>query len=69
MTLFGEVATSATVPQGQAVQGPVLVNWTTICSLGFVASIILALGVYPEPLIELIRHSVSNLLMVAVQRP
>ena len=69
MTLFGEVATSATVPQGQAVQGPVLVNWTTICSLGFVASIILALGVYPEPLIELIRHSVSNLLMVAVQKP
>ncbi len=30
----------------------VLVNWTTICSLGFVASIILALGVYPEPLIR-----------------
>lgn len=69
VTLFGEAAASATLPEAQTVQKPAFISWTTVCSLGFVASIILALGVYPEPLIELIRHSVSNLLMVAVQRP
>ena len=69
VTLFGEAATSATLPQQETVQRPVFMGWATVCSLGFVASIILLLGVYPEPLIELIRHSVSNLLMVAVQKP
>ena len=68
VTMFGEAATPATVPQQEV--GPRLefVSWTTVCSLGFVASIILLLGVYPEPLIHLIRDSVSNLLMVAVQK-
>jgi len=51
------------------VQQSEFVSLTTVCSLGFVASIILVLGVYPEPLIQLIRESVSNLLMVAAQRP
>jgi NADH-quinone oxidoreductase subunit N len=69
VTLFGEVATPATLPEAQTVQRPALVNWTTVCSLGFVASVILFLGVYPEPLIEIIRHSVNTLLMVALQRP
>jgi NADH-quinone oxidoreductase subunit N len=69
VTLFGEVTTSATLPQAQTVQRPELVNWTTVCSLGFVASIILLLGVYPEPLIHLIRESVSNLLTVVAQKP
>ena len=69
VTLFGEVTEPSAVPQEEAVKRPEFVSWTTVCSLGFVASIILLLGVYPEPLIELIRHSVSNLLMVAVQRP
>ncbi len=69
VTLFGEVAEPATVPQQEAGKRPELVSWTTVCSLGFVASIILVLGVYPEPLIQLIRESVSNLLMVVAQRP
>jgi NADH-quinone oxidoreductase subunit N len=69
VTLFGEETAPATFSQGQAVEGPELVRWATVFSLGFVATSILLLGVYPEPLIELIRHSVSNLLMVAVQRP
>jgi len=69
VTLFGEAPTPATVPEGQAVQRPEFVNWTTVYSLGFVASIILLLGVYPEPLIQLIRESVSNLLIVVAQRP
>ncbi|HBR50529.1 MAG TPA: NADH-quinone oxidoreductase subunit N, partial [Nitrospira sp.] len=69
MTLFGEVATSATLPEPQTVQRPAFISLTTVCSLGFVASIILVLGVYPEPLIHLIRDSVSNLLMVALQKP
>ena len=69
VTLFGEVVASATLPQPQAVQGPVVVNWTAVFSLGLVASIILLLGVYPEPLIQLIRESVSNLLMVVAQKP
>ena len=46
-----------------------VVNWTAVFSLGLVASIILLLGVYPEPLIQLIRESVSNLLMVVAQKP
>ena len=69
MTLFGEATASAMLPEAQTVQRPAFASWTTVCSLGFVASMIFVLGVYPEPLIELIRHSVSNLLMVAVQRP
>jgi NADH:ubiquinone oxidoreductase subunit 4 (subunit M) len=69
VTLFGEVAAPATLPEAQTVQRPEFFSWTAVCSLGFVASIILLLGVYPEPLIHLIRDSVSNLLMVAVQRP
>jgi NADH-quinone oxidoreductase subunit N len=69
VTLFGEETAPATFSQGQAVEGPGFVRWTTVVSLGLVASSILILGVYPEPLIELIRHSVGNLLMVAVQRP
>lgn len=69
VTLFGEAAIPVALPQQEAGQGPELASWTTVCSLGFVASIILLLGVYPEPLIELIRHSVNTLLMVAVQRP
>ena len=68
VTLFGEATTPATLPQQEVGQRPEFVNWTTVCSLGFVASIILLLGVYPEPLIHLIRDSVSNLLMVAVQK-
>lgn len=69
VTLFGEVNESATLPQQETVQRSEFIRWTTVCSLGFVASIILLLGVYPEPLIELIRHSVNTLLMVAVQKP
>ncbi|MBL8038660.1 MAG: hypothetical protein JNN16_14270, partial [Nitrospira sp.] len=69
VTLFGEAAISATLPQQETVQRPAFMGWTTVCSLGFVASIILLLGVYPEPLIELIRQSVNTLLIVAVQRP
>jgi NADH-quinone oxidoreductase subunit N len=69
VTLFGEEPTPATVPQGQPVQVAEAPGWTAVVSLGFVASIILLLGVYPEPFIQLIRESVSNLLMVAAQRP
>ncbi|HEY5931498.1 MAG TPA: hypothetical protein VIT63_01200, partial [Nitrospira sp.] len=69
VTLFGEDPTQATVPQGQAVQSTHAAGWTAVFSLSLVASIILLLGVYPEPLIQLIRDSVSNLLMVAAQRP
>lgn len=69
VTLFGEEPAPATLPQGQAVQATQAASWTTVFSLGLVASIILMLGVYPEPLMELIRDSVSNLLMVVVQRP
>ncbi|WHZ29650.1 MAG: NADH-ubiquinone oxidoreductase chain N [Nitrospira sp.] len=69
VTLFGEEPAPATLPQGQAAQATQTAGWTTVCSLGLVASIILMVGVYPEPLMELIRDSVRNLLMVAVQRP
>jgi NADH-quinone oxidoreductase subunit N len=69
VTLFGEVTAPATLPEAQTVQRPEFFSWPAVCSLGFVASIILVLGVYPEPLIQLIRESVSNLLMVAAQRP
>ncbi len=69
VTLFGEEPTPATLSEGQVFQQTQVTSWTTVFSLGLVASIILLLGVYPEPLIQLIRESVSNLLMVAVQRP
>ncbi|MDR4463824.1 MAG: hypothetical protein MRJ66_06110 [Nitrospira sp.] len=69
MTLFSEVPEQAAAPQGQIEQSAQTAGWTTAFSLGFVASVILMLGVYPNPLMELIRDSVSNLLMVAVQRP
>jgi NADH:ubiquinone oxidoreductase subunit 4 (subunit M) len=69
VTLFGEETTPATVPQGQETKAVEATSWTAVFSLGLVASIIVLLGVYPEPLIQLIRESVSNLLMVAAQRP
>jgi len=69
VTLFGEEPVPASASQGQAVQPSETAGLTAALSLGFVASLILMLGVYPGPLIELIRDSVSNLLMVAVQRP
>jgi NADH-quinone oxidoreductase subunit N len=69
VTLFGEEPAAATAPQGLTGQSPQTAGWTAVISLGLVASIILLLGVYPEPLMEVIRDSVSNLLMVAVQRP
>ncbi len=69
VTLFGEVAVQEALPQQETVQRSEFVSWTAVCSLGFVASIILVLGLYPEPLIELIRESVSNLLMVVAQKP
>jgi NADH-quinone oxidoreductase subunit N len=69
VTLFSEVPEQAAVPQGQIEQSAQTVGWTTAFSLGFVASVILMLGVYPNPLMELIRDSVSNLLLVAVQKP
>jgi NADH-quinone oxidoreductase subunit N len=69
VTLFGEEPVPALLPQRQAVRETEMGSWTTICSLGLIASIILLLGVYPEPLMELIRESVSTLLTVAAQRP
>jgi len=69
VTLFGEVAEQATAPQAQVEQSARTAGWTAAFSLGLVASVILMLGVYPNPLMELIRDSVSNLLIVAVQRP
>jgi len=69
VTLFGEVPATATASQGQAAQPVQTAGLTAALSLGFVASLILMLGVYPGPLIELIRDSVSNLLLVAVQKP
>ena len=69
VTLFGEETTPATVPQGQPAQARAAASWTAVFSLGLVASTIVLLGVYPEPLIQFIRDSVSNLLMVAAQRP
>ncbi len=69
VTLFGEVPEPAAAAQGQVEPSVRRAGLTTALSLGFVASLILLLGVYPGPLIELIRDSVSNLLMVAVQRP
>ena len=69
VTLFSEAEEPATVPQQAAAPRPDSLNWTTVCSLGFVASIILVLGVYPEPAIHLIRDSVNTLLMVALQKP
>lgn len=69
VTLFGEETTPATVSQGQQAQAGEATSWTAVFSLGLVASIIVLLGVYPEPLIQLIRESVSNLLMVTAQRP
>ncbi|MFO0701240.1 MAG: NADH-quinone oxidoreductase subunit N [Nitrospira sp.] len=68
-TLFAEEPAAATAPQGQVAQSSQAAGWTAVFSLGLVASIILMLGVYPGPLMELIRDSVSNLLMVAVQKP
>ncbi len=69
VTLFDEEPVSATIPQGPAVRSTQAAGWTAVFSLGLVASIILLLGVYPEPLMEFIRDSVSNLLMVGMQRP
>ncbi len=69
VTLFGEVPEPAAAAQGQVEPSVRRAGLTTALSLGFVASLILMLGVYPGPLIELIRDSISNLLMVAVQRP
>ncbi|NGZ97761.1 MAG: NADH-quinone oxidoreductase subunit N [Nitrospira sp. WS110] len=69
VTLFSEVPEQAAAPQGQVEQSAQTAGWTTAFSLGFVASVILMLGVYPNPLMELIRDSISNLLLVAVQRP
>ena len=69
VTLFSEVPEQAAAPQEQVEQSAQTVCWTTAFSLGLVASVILMLGVYPNPLMELIRDSVSNLLIVAAQRP
>jgi NADH-quinone oxidoreductase subunit N len=69
VTLFSEEPAPATAPQGLAGQFPQTAGWTAVFSLGLVASIILFLGVYPEPLMEMIRDSVNNLLMVAAQKP
>lgn len=69
VTLFGEEPASATAPQEPPAHSPQTAGWSAAFSLGVVASIILMLGIYPGPLMELIRDSVSNLLMVAVQRP
>lgn len=69
VTLFGDKPASATTPQGLAMEFPQTSGWMAVCSLGLVASIILIIGIYPEPLMELIRTSVSNLLMVAQQKP
>ncbi len=69
VTLFDEEPAPATIPQGRAAQSTEAAGWTAVFSLGLVASIILLLGVYPEPLMEFIRDSVSNLLTVVAQRP
>ena len=69
VTLFADEPAPATIPQGQAVQATQTAGWTAVFSLGLVASIILLLGVYPGPLMELIRESVGNLLMAVAQRP
>lgn len=69
VTLFDEEPAQATTLQGLPIQSSQMAGWTAAFSLGFVASIILMLGLYPGPLMEVIRDSVSNLLMVAVQRP
>lgn len=69
VTLFGEEPAPETVPQELAGQSTQAAGWTAVFSLGLVASIILMLGVYPGPLMELIRDSVINLLMVGMQRP
>lgn len=69
VTLFDEAATSATIPQSRAVQSAQTADWTAVFSLGLIASMILLLGVYPGPVMELIRDSVNNLLLVAVQKP
>lgn len=69
VTLFSEVPEQAAATQGQVEQSAPTAWWTTAFSLGLVASVILMLGVYPNPLMELIRNSVSNLLMVAVRQP
>ena len=69
VTLFSEVPEQAAAPQEQIEQPAPTAWWTTAFSLGFVASVILMLGVYPNPLMELIRNSVSNLLIVTAQRP
>jgi NADH-quinone oxidoreductase subunit N len=69
VTLFDEEPARATILQGQVVQAVQVAGWTAVFSLGLVASIILLLGVYPGPLMEFIRDSVSNLVMVVVQRP
>jgi NADH-quinone oxidoreductase subunit N len=69
VTLFDEEPAPATSPEGWAVQSTEAAGWTAVFSLGLVASMILLLGVYPGPLMELIRDSVSNLLMVGMQKP
>ncbi|NGZ09350.1 MAG: NADH-quinone oxidoreductase subunit N [Nitrospira sp. LK70] len=68
VTLFDEEPAPATLPHERAVQSTEAAGWTAVFSLGLVASIILLLGVYPGPLMEFIRDSVSNLVMVVVQR-
>jgi NADH-quinone oxidoreductase subunit N len=69
VTLFGEESAPATAPQGQVEPSAQMAGWTAAVSLGFVASMILLVGVYPEPLMELIRDSLSSLLMIGMQRP
>jgi NADH-quinone oxidoreductase subunit N len=69
VTLFGEESAPATAPQGQVEPSAQTAGWTAAFSLGFVASMILLVGVYPEPLMELIRDSLSSLLMIGMQRP
>lgn len=69
VTLFEEAPTSAPASQEPSAHSPQTISWSATFSLGLVASIILVLGVYPGPLMELIRESVSNLLLVVAQRP
>ncbi|MBS0152406.1 MAG: NADH-quinone oxidoreductase subunit N [Nitrospira sp.] len=69
VTLFSEAPEPAVASLAQVEPSAPRVGWTTAFSLGFVASLILMLGVYPNPLMELIRDSVNNLLMVAEQKP
>lgn len=69
VTMFDEEPAPDTAAGWQVAQSVQSAGWTAVVSLGFIASLLLILGGFPEPMIELIRDSVNHLSMTGMLKP